>query len=93
MTVTELGHTPAPPTGTPGEYEIIVRERLSEREGKTASGTTIRALRNSETGEWLPAAGNLVVRCDSSTVLNPGDRAVVRGKIYPSPPVTAATDG
>lgn len=51
MTVTELGHTPAPPTGTPGEYEIIVRERLSEREGKTASGTTIRALRNSETGE------------------------------------------
>lgn len=83
MTVTELGHTPAPPTGTPGEYEIIVRERLSEREGKTASGTTIRALRNSETGEWLPAAGNLVVRCDSSTVLNPGDRAVVRGKIYP----------
>ena len=39
-------------------------------------------LRNSETGEWLPAAGNLVVRCDSSTVLNPGDRAVVRGKIY-----------
>lgn len=30
-----------------------------------------------------PAAGNLVVRCDSSTVLNPGDRAVVRGKIYP----------
>ena len=39
MTVTELGHTPAPPTGTPGEYEIIVRERLSEREGKTACGT------------------------------------------------------
>ena len=34
-------------------------------------------------GEWLPAAGNLVVRCDSSTALNPGDRAVVRGKIYP----------
>lgn len=83
MTVTELGHTPAPPTGTPGEYEIVVRERLSEREGKTASGTTIRARRNSATGEWLPAAGNLVVRCDSSTVLNPGDRAVVRGKIYP----------
>lgn len=93
MTVTELRHTPAPPTGTPGEYEIIVRERLSEREGKTASGTTIRARRNSATGEWLPAAGNLVVRCDSSTALNPGDRAVVRGKIYPSPPVTAATDG
>lgn len=83
MTVTELGHTPAPPTGTPGEYEIIVRERLSEREGKTASGASLRARRNSETGEWLPAAGNLVVRCDSSTVLNPGDRAVVRGKIYP----------
>lgn len=83
MTVTELRHTPAPPTGTPGEYEIIVRERLSEREGKTASGTTIRARRNSATGEWLPAAGNLVVRCDSSTALNPGDRAVVRGKIYP----------
>lgn len=83
MTVTELGHTPVPPTGTPGEYEIIVRERLSEREGKTASGASLRALRNSETGEWLPAAGNLVVRCDSSTVLNPGDRAVVRGKIYP----------
>lgn len=83
MTVTELGHTPAPPTGTPGEYEIVVRERLSEREGKTASGTTIRARRNSATGEWLPAAGNLVVRCDSSTALNPGDRAVVRGKIYP----------
>lgn len=83
MTVTELGHTPAPPTGTPGEYEIVVRERLSEREGKTASGASLRALRNSETGEWLPAAGNLVVRCDSSTVLNPGDRAVVRGKIYP----------
>lgn len=83
MTITELGHTPAPPTGTPGEYEIIVRERLSEREGKTASGTTIRARRNSATGEWLPAAGNLVVRCDSSTALNPGDRAVVRGKIYP----------
>ena len=53
MTVTELRHTPAPPTGTPGEYEIIVRERLSEREGKTASGTTIRARRNSATGEWL----------------------------------------
>lgn len=83
MTVTELRHTPAPPTGTPGEYEIVVRERLSEREGKTASGTTIRARRNSATGEWLPAAGNLVVRCDSSTALNPGDRAVVRGKIYP----------
>lgn len=83
MTVTELRHTPAPPTGTPGEYEIVVRERLSEREGKTASGASLRALRNSETGEWLPAAGNLVVRCDSSTVLNPGDRAVVRGKIYP----------
>ena len=83
MTVTELGHTPAPPTGTPGDYEIIVRERLSEREGKTASGASLRARRNSETGEWLPAAGNLVVRCDSSTVLNPGDRAVVRGKIYP----------
>ena len=31
MTVTDLRHTPAPPTGTPGEYEIIVRERLSER--------------------------------------------------------------
>ena len=31
MTVTELRHTPAPPTGTPGEYEIIVRERLSKR--------------------------------------------------------------
>lgn len=83
MTVTELRHTPAPPTGTPGEYEIVVRERLSEREGKTASGTTIRARRNSATEEWLPAAGNLVVRCDSSTALNPGDRAVVRGKIYP----------
>ena len=83
MTVTELRHTPAPPTGTPGEYEIVVRERLSEREGKTASGTTIRARRNSATGEWLPAAGHLVVRCDSSTALNPGDRAVVRGKIYP----------
>lgn len=83
MTVTELRHTPAPPTGTPGEYEIVVRERLSEREGKTASGTTIRARRNSATGEWPPAAGNLVVRCDSSTALNPGDRAVVRGKIYP----------
>lgn len=54
MTVTELRHTPAPPTGTPGEYEIIVRERLSEREGKTASGTTIRARRNSATGEGSP---------------------------------------
>lgn len=65
------------------QLESGVRERLSEREGKTASGTTIRARRNSATGEWLPAAGNLVVRCDSSTALNPGDRAVVRGKIYP----------
>ena len=53
MTVTELRHTPAPPTGTPGEYEIVVRERLSEREGKTASGTTIRARRNSATGEYV----------------------------------------
>ena len=94
MTVTELRHTPAPPTGTPGEYEIIVRERLSEREGKTASGTTIRARRNSATGEWLPrrrkprGAMRLFDRTESR---RPSRRT--RQKSTLSPPVTAATDG
>lgn len=83
MTITALGQTPPPATNIPGEYEITVRERLSMRDGGTSSGASIRALRDPVSGEWLPAEGELVIRCDSSITLNPGERAVVRGTIRP----------
>lgn len=83
MTVTHLEQKPTPETNSYGEYEILIRERLSQRDDQTASGAAIRAVRDPASGQWSATTGNLVVRCDSSTALNPGDRAVVRGKIYP----------
>lgn len=81
MTVSELGRRETPPARVVGEYEIVVREHLAERDSTFTLGARIRAMRSGD--NWVAAAGNLVLRCDSSVSLQVGERAVVRGKIYP----------
>ena len=83
MTVTTWQSRPAPQTGIRGEYEVVVRETLSEQGSRTSVGATLRAERNAGSRRWLPATGNLLIRCDSTLRLTPGSEAVLQGKIYP----------
>lgn len=83
MTVTIWGDEPQTQTDVWGEYEVTIRETLSEQGRRSSVGAHIRAERLADSNKWLPSGGNLLIRCDSTIALSPGDNAIICGVIYP----------
>lgn len=83
MTAATWEDKPQPQTDAWGEYEVIVRETLSERGNHNSIGARIRAERPAGSREWIPTGANLLIRCDSSIDLSPGNEAIICGVIYP----------
>lgn len=82
--VPEFSPAPAPLPREEGAYELAVEERLRTTERATDLRCRLLARRDPASGEWIPAAGSLVLRCDSAAPrLSPGERATVRGRIRP----------
>lgn len=78
---------PLPSTAEDTACELLLEERLRSTPRYTDIRSRLRTRHEPTSGEWIPATGNLVLRCDSSVHgLAPGDRAVVRGRIRPFTP-------
>lgn len=81
--VSHSASPPAPPAEEAATYELVVGEHLRATERTTDLRGRLRARRD-PAGEWVPAAGDLVLRCDSTTPrIAPGDRITVHGRIRP----------